>query len=438
MPINYRTILHSDLNSFFASVEIALNPSLRGKAVAVCGSQEDRHGIVLAKSEPAKRAGIKTGMANWQAQQLCPQLIIVHPHYDQYKKYSEIVRHIYQRYSNLVEPYGMDECWIDVSASQLIGSDGLQIAEDIRQTVKKETGLTVSIGISFTKSFAKLGSDMKKPDAITVLSPQNFREKVWPLPVNELIFVGRATTHKLRQYGIRTIGALAQAPCEFVQRLLGQNGLKLWQAANGLDASRVMPMDFCAPIKSLSHGTTCTADLRSEQEIWQLILYLMQKLGAKLLSHNLRAYGVSLCIRDSNLLFHSYQCSLSTPTQNPAVLSRACWQLFQSHYHWPAPVRALTVGATKLSSALLPYQLSLFEPLAEESPNCSPTSSGLSSRLIPVQPSISAERQDAFCQAVEQIRQKFGAHAIRPAVLLSSLPLPKIPNESQMPSQMYI
>ena len=212
---NYRTILHSDLNSFFASVEIALNPQLRQKAVAVCGSEQDRHGIVLAKSELAKRAGIKTGMTNWQARQLCPQLIIVHPHYSLYQQYSQTVQNIYKRYSDLVEPYGMDECWIDVTASRLIAGNGLQIAEDIRQTVKRETSLTVSIGVSFNKSFAKLGSDLKKPDAITVISPDNFRSVVWPLPASDLLFVGRATNRKLRRYGICTIGELAAARPNF-------------------------------------------------------------------------------------------------------------------------------------------------------------------------------------------------------------------------------
>ena len=440
-PADYRTILHSDLNSFFASVEIVLNPALRGKAVAVCGSQEDRHGIVLAKSEPAKRAGIKTGMANWQALQLCPRLVIVHPHYAQYREYSEIVRHIYQRYSDLVEPYGMDECWLDVGASRLIAGSGRQIAEDIRQTVRKETGLTVSIGISFTKSLAKLGSDMKKPDAVTELTPQNFRSLVWPLPVGDLIFAGRATVKKLYRYGIRTIGDLAGAPEDFIRSLLGKNGVRLRQAANGLDDARVMPMDYRAPIKSLSHGTTCTADLHSGDEVRRLILHLVQKVGSRLLENDLRAFGVSLCVRDSRLLFHSYQSSLDTPSQHPGVLARACWQLFQRNYHWPAPVRALTVGATKLASARLPYQLGLFDALPDFSTDLQPSASPPApsdSSLMQILPAVSADRQEAFCRAAEKIRRKFGDRALQPAALLTELPLPRIPNESRMPDKMYI
>lgn len=199
-----RVILHSDLNSFYASVEMMLNPSLRGKAVAVCGSTEDRHGIVLAKSELAKKAGVKTGMVNWEARERCPNLIVVPPQYDQYLKYSALTRSIYSRFTNLVEPFGMDECWLDLTGHPACG-DGMELAETIRRTVREELGLTVSIGVSFNKIFAKLGSDMKKPDAVTQITPENFKEKVWPLPVGDLLYVGRATEAKLARYGITSI-----------------------------------------------------------------------------------------------------------------------------------------------------------------------------------------------------------------------------------------
>lgn len=196
MKLGERTILHSDMNCFYASVEMMLDPSLRGKPVAVCGSTENRHGIVLAKSELAKRAGVKTGMVNWEARQCCPNLIMVKPQYDQYLKYSELARNIYHRYTDQVEPYGMDECWLDVTGSRGVCGTGMEIAEKIRQTVKEELGLTVSIGVSFNKIFAKLGSDMKKPDAITEIRKDEFKEKIWPLPASDLLFVGRATTAK--------------------------------------------------------------------------------------------------------------------------------------------------------------------------------------------------------------------------------------------------
>ena len=191
-----RAILHSDMNSFYASVEMMLNPELRGKAIAVCGSVENRHGIVLAKSDLDKKAGVKTGMVVWEARQKCPDIIVCPPHYDQYLKYSKLAHEIYYRYTDLVELFGMDECWLDCTGSRLYGS-GVDIAERIRRATKEELGLTVSIGVSFNKIFAKLGSDMKKPDAITEITQENFKDKVWPLKASEIIYVGRATDEKL-------------------------------------------------------------------------------------------------------------------------------------------------------------------------------------------------------------------------------------------------
>ena len=256
-----RAILHSDLNSFYASVEMMLDPSLRGKAVAVCGATEDRHGIVLAKSEKAKRAGVKTGMVNWEAKGLCRDLIMVPPHYDQYLKYSKLTRAIYQRYSDLVEPFGMDECWIDISGCRYLGTP-MQIAEEIRKATREELGLTVSIGVSFNKIFAKLGSDMKKPDAITEITRDGFKEKIWPLNCSEMIYCGPATTRKLAKYGIITIGDVAATDPNFLKMILGINGLALWKYANGADQSRVMHRDFVSPIKSVGHGITSSLILK--------------------------------------------------------------------------------------------------------------------------------------------------------------------------------
>lgn len=281
-----RTILHSDMNCFYASVEMMLNPELQGKAVAVCGSTENRHGIVLAKSEKAKQAGIKTGMVNWEAKRLCPDLILVPPQYEQYLKYSNMAREIYQEYTDLVEPYGMDECFLDVTASQVLYGSGKEIADQIRCRMKNELGLTVSIGISFNKIFAKLGSDMKKPDAITSIEESEWKQKVWPLRVSELLFCGRSTTKKLEQVGIYTIGDLAEMDHDYVNQLLGKNGLMLWSYANGLDDSPVMEKDFVSPMKSVGHGITCTADLKTEEEVWKVILELCQDIGHRLRIHD--------------------------------------------------------------------------------------------------------------------------------------------------------
>ena len=283
-----RTILHSDMNSYYASVEMMLDPKLRGKAVAVCGSTEERHGIVLAKSELAKKAGVKTGMVNWEARQKCPDLIVVPPQYEQYLKYSRLAHEIYYRYTDLVEPFGMDECWLDVTASRTYGT-GIEIAEKIRKATKEELGLTVSIGVSFNKIFAKLGSDMKKPDAITVITPENYREKVWPLPASELIYIGPATERKLTSYGVHTIGEVAALGPDTLKSWFGVNGIKLWTYASGTDTSRIMQKDFVSPIKSIGHGITCTADLNNEEEVYKVILELSQDVGHRLRVHDLAA-----------------------------------------------------------------------------------------------------------------------------------------------------
>ena len=291
-----RAILHSDMNSFYASVEMMLDPKLRGKAVAVCGSTENRHGIVLAKSELAKRAGVKTGMVNWEAKQRCKDLILVPPQYDQYLKYSKLAHEIYYRYTDLVEPFGMDECWLDVTGCEIYGKP-LEIAEEIRQSVKEELGLTVSIGVSFNKIFAKLGSDLKKPDAITVITKQNFKENIWPLAASELLYVGSATTKKLASYGIKTIGDLAATEPSTLKYMFGINGLKLWRYANGTDESRVMQKDFVSPVKSIGHGITCTADLDNEEEVLHVLLELSQDVGHRLRVHGLAATGVQIFVR---------------------------------------------------------------------------------------------------------------------------------------------
>ena len=292
---NERVILHSDMNSFYASVEMMLNPELKGKPVAVCGSTEERHGIVLAKSDLAKKAGVKTGMVNWEARQLCPGLIVVPPQYDQYLKYSKLARQIYHRYTDLVEPYGMDECWLDVTGSGVCGT-GMEIAEAIRQTTKEELGLTVSIGVSFNKIFAKLGSDMKRPDAITCIEADSFREKIWCLPASDLLGVGRATEKILSGYGIHTIGELAATSDDFLKCRLGKNGLAIKKYANGLDDSPVMRFDYVSPVKSIGHGITTMQDLENNAEVWCVMLELVQEIGTKLRTHKKKAGGIAISI----------------------------------------------------------------------------------------------------------------------------------------------
>lgn len=408
-----RTIFHSDLNCFYASVEMMLDPSLRGKAVAVCGATEDRHGIVLAKSEKAKKAGVKTGMVNWEAKGLCKDLILVPPQYDQYLKYSALTRSIYQRYTDLVEPYGMDECWLDVTGDAS-GKKPMELADEIRRTVKEELGLTVSIGVSYNKVFAKLGSDMKKPDAITEITEANYREKVWPLPASDLLYVGRATTAKLARYGVHTIGDIVQIGQAFMHRQFGVNGDALWLYASGLDQSRVMHQDFVSPVKSVGRGITCNADLFNEEEVWKVMLALSQDIGHKLRLHGLEATGVQIFIRNSDLCHRQYQEKLAMPTRSPALIAQAARELFHRHYIWITPVRAVTVRATNLIQQGQPLQASLFYDV---------------SRL---------DRQDRLDTVVENLRRRFGKWSVFPAALMGNLKMPSDGREVvTMPGMMY-
>ena len=273
-----RTILHCDMNNFYASCECAQNPSLRGKPIAVCGSKEERHGIVLAKNELAKTCGVQTGEAIWQAQQKCKGLVVVPPHYDLYLRYSKLARSIYAEYTDLIEPMGLDEVWLDVTGSRALFGDGMTIAEILRKRIRAELGLTISVGVSFNKIFAKLGSDLKKPDAITEIPRDRFRQITGPLPVNALFGVGRATTKALHGIGVTTVGRLAETPLSVLTYKFGKNGVTLWQNANGEDHSPVAPMDADLPMKTAGHGVTTSRDLENDAEVWRIMLQLTQDL----------------------------------------------------------------------------------------------------------------------------------------------------------------
>lgn len=409
-----KAILHSDLNAFYCSVEMMLDPSLRGRAVAVCGNTEERHGIVLAKSEKAKKAGVKTGMAAWQARQKCPELLLVPPQYEQYLKYSRLAHEIYYRYTDLVEPFGMDECWLDVTDSRSVHGTGPEIAEKIRNTMREELGLTVSIGVSFNKIYAKLGSDMKKPDAVTVLDRQNYRDRVWPLPVSELLYVGRATNAKLRSYGVQTIGELAALDPALLHRWFGINGVKLWQYANGADGARVMHRDFVSPIKSIGHGITCRTDLLNNDEVWKVMLELSQDVGHRLRVHGLTTKGVQVYVRENDLFGNQYQCKLPLRTQLPSELAEAGFRQFRERYSWANPVRALCIRAIDLEQKQNEEQLSLFIDHGRR------------------------DRRDRLEETIESVRSRFGNKALTYAVLMGDLKMPSDGRELvKMPNPMY-
>ncbi|MBR1810125.1 MAG: DNA polymerase IV [Clostridia bacterium] len=409
-----RAILHSDLNCFYASVEMMLDPSLRGKAIAVCGATEERHGIVLAKSDLAKKAGVKTGMVNWEAQRLCKDLILVPPQYDQYLKYSKLVRAIYQRYTDQVEPYGMDECWLDVTGSRKCCGSAMEIAEKIRRSVKEELGLTVSIGVSFNKIFAKLGSDLKKPDAITEISVENFKDKVWPLHCSDLLYCGPATTKKLESRGIHTIGDIAETNPEYLKSFLGVNGYALWTYASGNDQSRVMHKDFESPIKSVGHGITCMADLENNEEVYRVMLELSQDVGHRLRVHELSATGVQIYVRGDDLFGSQFQCKLPAKTQLPSEIANAGFDIFRQRYPWGTKVRAVCVRAIGLVPKNENEQLSLFDN------------------------TLRRQKKEKLQDAIEALRGRFGKAAITYATLLNDLKMPVDGRDKvRMPGMMY-
>jgi DNA polymerase-4 len=410
-----RIILHSDLNNYYASVECLLNPSLNGKAVAVCGSQEERHGIVLAKNQLAKSYGVKTGEAIWQAKKKCKNLIIVPPQYEQYLKYSSFVKEVYYRYTDLIEPFGLDECWLDVSGSQCLFGDGLSIATKIKETVKKEIGLTVSIGVSFNKIFAKLGSDMKKPDAITCILKENFKEQIWNLPANSLLGIGSATTRKLASRLIYTIRDLAKSDPYMLRSLLGVNGITLWQYANGLDTSRVKPFHFVIPAKSIGHGITCTQDLLNPIEVSQVISQLSQGVSKRLRKSNLSATGIQLSIRDSNLFTRVYQTPLDYFTQSFREISCEAMKLFEKKHEWTLPIRSLSIRAINLIPTPPYHQLSLFRDDKKR------------------------EVVNKLEETIEGIRQRYGKNSITVALGMKGLKMPAHDTFELicMPSYMY-
>ena len=355
-----RVILHCDCNSFFASVETALNPSYRGVPMAVCGSQEDRHGIVLAKNEEAKKYGIQTAETVFSAKRKCPNLIIASPHYAEYERYSKMVNDIYLEYTDKVEPFGIDESWLDVTASRRIFGSGEEIAERIRQRVKAEIGITVSIGVSFNKVFAKLGSDYKKPDAITVISKENFEQIVFPLPASDLLFVGRRTAEELIKIGVKTIGDLAAVSRDMLKHKFGKMGDMLWTYANGLDESPVSS-DKKRDVKSISNGFTFKHDLITKDDCRTGIEYLCEEIGATLRRKNLKCNTVAISIKDTNLQSIQRQRPLDNPTDINREIAALAYEILLDEWRDNMPIRMITVTVTGLVESAFSFtQLDLF------------------------------------------------------------------------------
>ena len=404
-----RTILHSDMNNCYASIERKLNPSLVGKRLVVCGSVEDRHSIVLAKSYEAKAFGVKTGDSLFEAKMKCPGLVAVKPHYDEYFKFSKLAHKIYYSYTNQVEPFGLDECWLDVTGSKKLFGSGEAIAHEIKERIKKELGITVSIGVSYNKIFAKLGSDLKKPDAVTVISKNDFKEIVWPLSTDAIIGIGSKTKKKLMYMNINTLGKLAKADVNLLKRKLGIRGLYLWQYANGYDTSEVCDCYHRDRIKSISRGVTTKADLNSYDEVKKIFEELAIEVSKKLIEEDLKAGGVRITIRDKNLDYVSFQKVFTETSISALRLNDKAMELFKERYDFKEAIRSLTISAINLTRNTKTEQLSLFAP----------------KKVI---------KDDRLEKVFNEIREKFGSDKIGYLGLELNSKMPEKPSVVTLPS----
>lgn len=355
-----RTILHSDMNNCYASIELLHHPELRGKPLAVGGDPEARHGIVLAKDQLAKKAGVQTGMALWQARQVCPDIVFVPPRMDLYLRFSRLAHEIYADYTDMQEPFGVDESWLDVTDSCTLKGDGFQIANQISNRIKRELGITVSIGVSWNKIFAKLGSDYKKPDAITVISKENYKDIVWKLPASDLLYVGKSTEKKLRTLGILTIGQLAQADPKLLKSIFGKMGLVLSLFANGEDQTPVNKENIHAPIKSIGNSTTTPRDLETYEDVAIITYALSESVSARLRENNFVCNVVEISVRDNELYSFTRQKKISNPTDITNEIAETALELFRENYKWEKPIRSIGVRASDLTNPCCATQLSLF------------------------------------------------------------------------------
>lgn len=357
-----RIILHCDLNNFFASVALNKNPTLKQLPVAVCGDAEKRHGIILAKNNIAKSFGVKTAETIWEAKRKCPELILLKTDYELYEEYSIKARNIYLDYSDKVEPFGIDECWVDISNIGVDFVKGEAIANEIRSRIKKELGLTVSVGVSFNKVFAKLGSDIKKPDAVTVISKDNFKDMIWKMPADSLLMVGKSTNQVLKSMGIFTIGDIANADPKAIEIKLGKNGISLQKSAKGLDDSPIIQITKRPKPKSVSHSATSEFDLVNIDEVYSAFLDFAESISAKLKEEELLAGGVGIQVTTNDFVSSQFQTALDTPTDLGLTIANTAIKLFENNCNFEIPFRAVGVRAINLVDKNSPaVQLSMFD-----------------------------------------------------------------------------
>ena len=358
---NEKIILHSDVNNFFASVECANKKQLQNKPVAVTGNPEKRNGIILAKNELAKKQGVKTGEAIWQAKKKCPSLVCLPPHYDLYEKISKKLHELYLDYTDLVEPLGLDECWLDVTNSiKYLNKTGKEIADEIRQRVKEEFNVTVSVGVSFSKIFAKLGSDMKKPDATTIISEENFKEKTYNLPLNSIVGIGNKLEKKFEKMNILTIGDFVDLDTEIIKSIFGKTGIELQQKLNGSLVEEVPCYYNLAPPKSIGNGTTTIMDIQKRSDIKKVVAFLCEKIAVRMIKGKFEARTITVTIKTNE--FEKFRHSKTTlPMQSYETIFENAMELLDSFWQYNKKVRAIRVRVSSLININNYKQLSMFD-----------------------------------------------------------------------------
>lgn len=392
-----RVILHCDANGFYASCELARQPELRGFPVSVGGDPEARHGIVLASTPQAKARGVKTGMVLWQARILCPDLIILPPDFTHYLSVSRKLRSMYEEHSPLVESYGLDECWVDLTSNDITLSDGQRIADSLRTRAREELGITLSIGVSWNKIFAKLGSDYKKPDATTLITPENYQSIVWPLPASDLLFVGPRTAPKLRTRGIHTIGDIATTPPDRLHSWLGKVGIMHAINARGEDSSPVMPVGLESAIKSVGNSTTTPVDMATLEDVACVFALLAESVAARLRQDGLTGCCINISVRDTSLRCAACQKTIGHHTALAGDIERTAMQLFHAYgYAAMLPLRSIGVSVSSLQPEGTPLQMDLLGDTAQR------------------------DRQLALARCVDGLRSRFGTQSILRGHILAS------------------
>lgn len=397
-----RNILHVDANCFYAAVEMQRRPELRDKPLAVCGDQEARHGIVLTANYLAKPFGVKTGMAIWQARERCPNLVVLPPDYREYIRFSGMAREIFEDYTDQVEPFGLDESWLDVTGSVGLFGSPMQIAKEISERFKFELGITVSIGVADNKITAKLGSDYKKPDVITRIEADNYKEIVYPLPVEDLLYVGPATSRKLRSAGISTIDRLAESPEDFLVRRLGKMGAVLRMFASGRDNSHVLKSDHIANIKSVGNSATTPRDLVNDADVRIMLYLLAESVAVRMRELASRCTVVEVYVRDAELNSFTRQRKLQMPTCSSAEIAETAYDLFQHNYYRNRPIRSIGVRGAGLVEATDELQLSCFADNARR------------------------DKWERIDEMMDRLRQRYGYTAIQRAIVQTDPLLAKI------------